>query len=195
VVRYGRILDINNSERGFLRTDNALVGGDSGGPLFDLQGRVIGIHSRIGPSITANMDVPVDTYRDTWERLVNSERWGDGPGNGGGGRRGGRGAPQTPVEPEFGLKLDPGATVCTVGEILKDSPAEKAGLKTGDIVKKFDGKEATTVAALLDEFKKKKPGDEVAFEVQRGSETLTLKVVAGRKPAEAAPRGSGGGPG
>ena len=46
---------------------------------------------------------------------------------------------------------------------------------------KFEGKEATNTTALIDEIKKKKPGDEVTFEIHRGTETLTLKVVLGRK--------------
>jgi serine protease Do len=173
VVRVGRILEINDKvDAQYVRTDCTLVGGDSGGPLFDMHGRVIGIHSRIGGSITANMDVPVDTYRETWDRLVKGERWGRGIG---------RAVRPTRGEPDFGFKLDPADKACKIGEVLKDSPAARAGLKTGDLIKKFDGKEATTAAALLEEFKKKKPGDEVTVEIQRGKDTMTLKVVAGRK--------------
>ena len=74
VVRVGRILYADPS---LIRTDCTLVGGDSGGPLFDLDGKVIGIHSRIGGnSITENVHVPIDTYRQTWERLVASQNWG-----------------------------------------------------------------------------------------------------------------------
>jgi hypothetical protein len=74
VVRVGRILINNNS---FLRTDCHLVGGDSGGPLFNMRGEVIGIHSRIGSSaMSENMHVPLDTYRQTWDRLVKGDSWG-----------------------------------------------------------------------------------------------------------------------
>ncbi len=67
VVRVGRILVVNQS---FIRTDCTLVGGDSGGPLFDMQGRVIGIHSRIGGfAITENIHVPVDAFRRDWAKL------------------------------------------------------------------------------------------------------------------------------
>src|SRR6185295_2323319 len=69
VVRLGHVLA---ARRGVVQTDCTLVGGDSGGPLYDLEGRVIGIHSRIGMFITANIHVPVDTYRETWDRLVAS---------------------------------------------------------------------------------------------------------------------------
>src|SRR5439155_1167247 len=66
------------NKEGLVRTDCALVGGDSGGPLFDMRGKVIGIHSRIGPFITTNIHVPVDTYRETWDKLAASEDWGSG---------------------------------------------------------------------------------------------------------------------
>jgi serine protease Do len=73
VVRVGRVLLVNPM---FIQTDCPLVNGDSGGPLFDMTGKVIGINSRIGPKITENMHVPVDTYRQTWDRLAKGEKWG-----------------------------------------------------------------------------------------------------------------------
>ena len=74
VVRLGRIIYADPS---LIRTDCTLVGGDSGGPLFDLDGKVIGIHSRIGGgSITENVHVPIDTFRLTWDRLASSQNWG-----------------------------------------------------------------------------------------------------------------------
>jgi serine protease Do len=76
VVRVGRILFANAF---VIRTDCTLVGGDSGGPLFDMQGRVIGIHSRIGGlAITENLHVPVDAYRKDWDRLARGDNI---PGN------------------------------------------------------------------------------------------------------------------
>lgn len=78
VVRVGRVLVANSF---LIRTDCALVGGDSGGPLFDMQGRVVGIHSRIGgAAITENVHVPVNTFRDTWDKLAAGESWGAGIG-------------------------------------------------------------------------------------------------------------------
>ena len=72
VIRVGRVL---KSLDEVIQTDCLLVGGDSGGPLFDLQGKVIGINSRIGNSPTLNFHVPVDVYLDNWDRLVGSESW------------------------------------------------------------------------------------------------------------------------
>jgi serine protease Do len=174
VVRVGRILEINNHVEGrFIRTDCTIVGGDSGGPLFDMNGRVIGIHSRIGNAIVANLHVPIDTYRETWARLANSERWGTGIG---------RPVRPTPVgEADFRFKLVPNGTGCMVDEIVMESPAFLAGLQAGDLIKKFQGKEATTVSALQNEFKKRHPGEEVTLEVQRGDKVVKVKFVLGRK--------------
>jgi S1-C subfamily serine protease len=74
VVRLGRILYASPL---VLQSDCTLVGGDSGGPLFNMQGQIVGIHSRIGGfQISDNMHVPVDTYRQTWERLIAGDSWG-----------------------------------------------------------------------------------------------------------------------
>src|SRR5690606_1520398 len=73
VLRLGRILDVEDDA---IRTDCTLVGGDSGGPLFDMQGRVIAIHSRIGGPLTANIHVPVNVYKENWDRLAAGEAWG-----------------------------------------------------------------------------------------------------------------------
>ena len=78
VVRVGRVLVANAF---LIRTDCTLVGGDSGGPLFDMHGNVVGIHSRIGGfAITENIHVPVDTYRQTFAKLAKGETWGTGLG-------------------------------------------------------------------------------------------------------------------
>jgi S1-C subfamily serine protease len=74
VVRVGRILVTTPF---LIRTDCTLVGGDSGGPLFDMHGRVIGIHSRIGGfAITENVHVPIDTFVETWDKLAAGDNWG-----------------------------------------------------------------------------------------------------------------------
>lgn len=76
VLRTGRLLTSNEK---VLRSDCLIVGGDSGGPLFDIHGRVIGIHSRLGPNTKFNFHVPVSRYEESWARMANSEVWGDFP--------------------------------------------------------------------------------------------------------------------
>jgi serine protease Do len=164
VVRVGRIL---NNGKSAITTDCTLVGGDSGGPLFDMEGRVIGIHSRIGMTITANVHVPVDTYRDTWDRLAKGEAWG--------------GDVVSANTPYLGVQGDPDGKDCTITQVTAGSPAEKAGLKANDIVVKVDGHKIEKFDDLGSMVRKKKPGDEMAVEIVRGEELLSLKVKLGRR--------------
>ena len=78
VLRVGRILSIDPDAA--ITTDCTLIGGDSGGPLFDTQGRVIGVHSRIGGPLHVNLHVPINAYRQQWSRLSAGEMWGHLPG-------------------------------------------------------------------------------------------------------------------
>jgi serine protease Do len=70
VVRVGRILQ---KSEGMIQTDCPLVGGDSGGPLLDLEGKVIGINSRIGPATDINLHVPISVFRVMWDRMLKGE--------------------------------------------------------------------------------------------------------------------------
>ena len=166
-VRLGRILEAN---RNMIRTDCTLVGGDSGGPLFDMDGKVIGIHSRIAGNITDNIHVPVDTYRDTWDRLVKGERWG-------GGLFGGGGADM----PYMGVELEQDSDNCKVKKITPGSPAEKAGIKEGDVILSFAGQKIAKSADLAPQLFKKKIGDRIALELKRGEETVKLEIKLGRR--------------
>jgi serine protease Do len=160
VVRLGRLLRVGNRT---LVSDCTLVGGDSGGPLFDMEGKVIGIHSRIGDALVANVHVPVDTYRDTWGRLAKGDVWVDNE------------------QPWLGVQGEPDRKDAVISDVLKGSPAEKAGLKPKDVIKKFNGDAVGDLDDLGERILKKKPGDEVTLEVQRGKEKLTLKVVLAKR--------------
>jgi len=166
VVRLGRILD---SKSTLIRTDCTLVGGDSGGPLFDLDGKVIGIHSRIGSPITFNIHVPVDTYRETWARLTKSDIWGGSWGSGN--------------EPYLGFQLEAEGKECRVLRVAPDSPAARAGLQVDDVVLRFGDQKIDTVDTLASQIKKKKPGDKISLEIRRGKDVLTLNLVVGKRGA------------
>jgi serine protease Do len=73
-VRIGRII-VKNS-RGFLASDSTVVFGDSGGPLFDLEGMVVGIHSHISQSVSMNLDAPVSAAKASWDRMLEGKRFG-----------------------------------------------------------------------------------------------------------------------
>lgn len=162
VLRLGRVLMTDNSA---ITTDCTLVGGDSGGPLFDMYGRVIGINSRIAGPLTANMHVPVGTFRETWDRLTKAEAWGHFPGN----------------EPYIGVRGEPGATDAKVATVVADSPAEKAGVKPGDIVLKIDEQSLSDFASLSAAVRERQPGDRVKLKIRRGEEEKELTLKLGKK--------------
>ncbi len=66
-VRFGRI--ITHQSNKFLSTDCTLIGGDSGGPLFDLNGKVIGIHSSIGTDLSSNNHASIEGFHQDWKKL------------------------------------------------------------------------------------------------------------------------------
>lgn len=170
VVRLGRILD---SQKSLIRSDCTLVGGDSGGPLFDMQGKVIGIHSRIGGPITANIHVPIDTYRETWDKLAKAEVFGDnlfGKIKTNDAYLGVRGD----ADANNGLKIQ---------LVAPDSPAEKAGLKVNDLIIMIDGQKVVNSEDLGKILTTRRPGVEVAIQVRRGEEMLMLKVTLAKRPA------------
>jgi serine protease Do len=162
VVRFGRILQNHDS---VITSDCTLVGGDSGGPLFDMDGKVIGINSRIAGPLNANMHVPVNTFRDTWDRLKNAEVWGSTPGS----------------APFFGVQGEPDVKEARIAKVFANTPAEKAGLKVGDLIVEFDGKQIDEFAALSKLVADRAPGDKVKVKVKRGEETLEFEVTIGRR--------------
>ena len=171
VVRLGRVLEAHDEH---IVTDCALVGGDSGGPILDMFGRVIGINSRIGGKISANVHVPVDTYRDTWPRLLAGEVWGN-------------------AEPLFnftkpgdaflGIRATPDKAVLKIIEITPNSPAEKAGLKADDTILKIDNQKLASLDELTNYLKTRRPGAAITVQVQRGNATVAVPVVLGKRPS------------
>jgi len=162
-VRLGRVL--RNSST-MIISDCTIVSGDSGGPLFDTAGKVIGISSRIAGPLDANIHVPVDAYTKDWDRLVKGEIWGV--------RVRGSGA-------YLGVMGDRSAKDARIVQVLPGTAAAKAGIKPGDVVKKFDGKKVTDYASLAAMIVKKKPGDKVKLTVQRGKKTVQLEATLGRR--------------
>jgi serine protease Do len=167
VLRLGRLLDRDDTT---LHTDCILVGGDSGGPLFDMHGRVIGINSRIGNSVTANMHVPVNVYREAWDRLAKGEVFG--------GKLGG-----VPVKGGswLGVRTEFKSDNCIVVEVIAGSPAEKAGLKADDVIRKFDGRDIDGLARLGRLVQQTRPGMQIVIEIQRGEQTIALRVEIGKR--------------
>jgi len=161
-VRLGRVYHHCPFDVG---TDCAIMGGDSGGPLFDLQGRVIGISSTCGNSLLENRHISVDRFQRYWDRLVNSEDLKDlEPGQGA----------------VFGVESDPDVDAARLSNVTPDGPAATAGVKAGDVVLKFAGNEIHNFQDLTNEVRQHKPGEKVEVEVHRGMDLLKISVTLGK---------------
>ncbi len=90
VIRFGRIAKVVSENNGFIQSTCLMEPGDSGGPLFDMYGRVIGIHSRIDKELEKNYEVPVDLFRLFWKQLKEPKKFY---------------ANRTNTKPQFGFSL------------------------------------------------------------------------------------------
>jgi serine protease Do len=163
-VRFGRILLV---EDGILCTDCKLVGGDSGGPLFNMRGEVVGIHSSIGPMVTHNFHVPITAFRKGWDRLIAGEVWG------------GRFDDDEEGRVLLGVAGRAENGQCLISQVFPGMAAEKAGVKTGDVILAVDNREITTFDELARMVYFKEPGDRIRLTVDRGGERLTLSARLG----------------
>ncbi len=155
VVRVGRIITKQNR---VLKTDCTLVGGDSGGPLLDMRGDVIGIHSRIGQDLTENLHVPVDQYSENWDRMAKAVILDGRPGK---------------------LGIDIVDETNEVKGVIEKGAADKAGIKKGDVIIKFGGKKiedkddiSSTVKSL-----DLRPNDKITIVVLRDGEEEKLQLT------------------
>ncbi|MEM6473246.1 MAG: S1C family serine protease, partial [Planctomycetota bacterium] len=167
VVRFGRIMS-GGRNRGLFQSSSLMEPGDSGGPLFDLNGYVIGIHSRIGRSMDRNYEVPVNIYRDFWNEL-NREQYFEQSG---------------PPMPRLGIRCpwprdqrnsDEGLAIINVSD---DSRAEKAGIKVDDKLLKVYDRQIESVNHLREALiaARDEGAETIEVEVLRGEESLTVNV-------------------
>lgn len=162
VLRVGRITFLGADA---ITTDCTLVGGDSGGPLFDMEGHVIGINSRIAGPLTANMHVPVSAFKESWDRLTTGDAWGHLPGH----------------EPYLGVTGKLEAQVAEIASVKTNSPAEKAGIQVGDVVIKFDDKDIADFQALIAAVADCQPNESVKVELRRGEEIVNVRFRLGKR--------------
>jgi serine protease Do len=166
----------------FIQTDAAINPGNSGGALVDAQGRVIGINtailSRSGGFNGVGFAIPINLVRSLAEQLATNGKVS----------RGFMGVNTQPLEPDlasqFGVKQ--GALVT---DITPDSPAEKAGLKSGDIITKVDGNAVRDPQRLQLAVTRLAPGTTVTVEYVRDGKTLTTTFKLGELPTQTLAKG------
>ncbi len=161
----------------FIQTDAAINPGNSGGALVDADGRLIGINtailSRSGGNQGIGFAIPTNLARDVMESLV-----ADGKVT-----RGYLGVMIQDVTPslakEFNLKDQKGALI---GDVVPKGPAEKAGLRSGDVVLEFNGKAVKDSRQLKLQVARVKPSESVPVKVLRNGATKTLEVTVRELP-------------
>jgi serine protease Do len=172
----------------FIQTDVAVNPGNSGGPLFNLEGEVVGINSQIfsrtGGYMGLSFAIPIDVAMKIKDELVQHGKV----------TRGRIGVQIQEVNQalanSFGLPKTQGALISGVEP---GSPAEKAGLKSGDVVLGVNGKEVTQLGQLSGEIAGMKPGSSARLEVWRNGARTNVDVKVGQldEPQNIAAAGQG----
>ncbi|MEI9892255.1 MAG: trypsin-like peptidase domain-containing protein [Caulobacteraceae bacterium] len=165
----------------YMQIDAPINRGNSGGPSFDLNGRVVGVNSAIfspsGGSVGIGFDIPADVVQKVSHTLIDHGKV----------VRGYLGASVQGMTPEvaesMGLKTKKGALVASV---TAGGPAAKAGLQTGDLVTRIDGREVESNADLTRQVGLASPGQEMRLTVLRDGRVQEITVKSGERPSEEA---------
>lgn len=170
-LRFGRV--VSDGPGNFLTTDCTLIGGDSGGPLFDLDGRVVAINSSIGESFDNNNHAGIDGFREDWKRMLAGESWGELQLN----------PLANPERPVIGIMMgrerrDGGVPV---DQVTSGSPAAKAGLRPGDIIRVVDSEQVRGGQSLGLLLAKYEAGDTVVLGITRGRKAFAVELKLARR--------------
>ena len=169
-VRFGRM--VTRSLSGFFSSDCTLIGGDSGGPVFDIQGNLVGINSSIGEDKKANNHSGISGLREDWQRLLRGEKWG----------RLGASPFADQDSPVLGVLLAGNTRFgVRVGEVTKGGAAALSGIVEGDIVSEVEGSRVRSVEQLLIEVNRYRPGQEIQLSIKRRDGVVRKRVKLMRR--------------
>ncbi|WP_395443274.1 S1C family serine protease [Caulobacter sp. UC70_42] len=190
ISAYGR--DLGEAYVDYLQIDAPINRGNSGGPAFDVYGRVIGVNTAIyspsGGSVGIGFAIPADVADRVTRQLI----------AGGSVTRGYIGATVQNITPDIADSLGArGRAGALVADVTPGGPADRAGLKAGDALLALNGQALTSSADLTRRVGQARPGERLRLELLREGRTLHLDVVAGERPSEAGagPAGAAGGDG
>jgi len=169
-------LHINHFEN-FIQTDAAINFGNSGGALIDSNGHLLGINSAIysqtGGSVGIGFAIPVSTAKTVMESIIKEGHV----------VRGWIGVESQEITPEmaesFGLKRDSGAIIAGV---VRNGPADKAGMQPGDILLSVDGKPVKDTNEMLNLIAQLSPGGKSTMRVLRKARETDLAITVGQRP-------------
>jgi serine protease DegQ len=170
-------LGINTFEN-FIQTDAAINPGNSGGALVDTKGNLIGIntaiYSRSGGNMGIGFAIPINTAKQVMESILTN----------GSVTRGWIGVEPQNVSKELAESLN--IPLNTIGVlitgVLNGGPADKAGMKPGDVLTQVNGQKVDDVVTLLNRIAQTAPGDEAKVTLLRKGKEMTLQVQVGKRP-------------
>lgn len=163
----------------FIQTDAPINPGNSGGALVNVRGELIGINTAIfstsGGYQGIGFAIPSNMAKVVMENLIKSGKI----------IRGWLGVSIQPITPElakqFNLKEEKGALV---GDVVEESPAEKAGLQRGDVIIEFEGKTVDEPSSLRNMVANTLPNKEVMLKILRDGKPMTVRVTIAELPAD-----------
>ena len=176
VSAVGREIRSENPYGSFIQTDAAINPGNSGGALVDVNGNLIGInsliYSRTGSYQGIGFAIPVSLARRVMEQIIET----------GSVARGWFGVEVTDISPEVAEALALRSTRgAIVGGIERGSPAEKGGIKLGDVIVGVNGRPVTGLGDTLNAIAEVPPGRKVPVQVLRGDREVALEVTVGKR--------------
>jgi serine protease DegQ len=170
-------LGINTFEN-FIQTDAAINPGNSGGALVDTKGNLIGIntaiYSRNGGNMGIGFAIPINTAKQVMESILTN----------GSVTRGWIGVEPQNLSKELAesLNLPNDTTGVLISGVLEGGPADKAGMKPGDVLTQVNGQAVNDVVTLLNRIAQTSPGDETKINLLRKGKPMALKVQVGKRP-------------
>ncbi len=169
-----------NTFESFIQTDAAINPGNSGGALVDSSGNLIGINSAIyspnGGSLGIGFAIPANTAKSTMEQIILH----------GSVTRGWIGLGVQELTPELVESFQLGATKgVLITEVVRNSPAEKAGIKAGDVLISIDDKAIESWRVMLNTVSGFPPDKNVHLKLLRDGKTMSLQAIIGTRPKQA----------
>ena len=166
-----------NTFENFIQTDAAINPGNSGGALVDANGNLIGINSAIyspnGGSLGIGFAIPVSTAKKIMEQIIQS----------GSVTRGWVGVAVQELTPELAESFKLGnAQGVLISEVVRGSPADKAGVHAGDILTMVDNKPLTDSSVMLETISNLPPGKVVMLKLLRNQREVAVQVTVGKRP-------------
>lgn len=161
----------------FIQTDAAINPGNSGGALTDTSGNLIGIntaiYSRSGGSLGIGFAIPVDAAKQIMQQIIET----------GSVTRGWLGVSMQDITPELAESLKLKSTLGTlIAGVLKNGPADDAGIKPGDVLTAVNGKSISNASEMLNMVAALPPGKVAILSILRNGEAMDIQVQIGKRP-------------